>query len=46
MSRWLIRHWRDLALIVLLFALGAAWNDALRDARLEGILTRCTLVPW
>lgn len=46
MSRWFFKHWRDVALIVLLIAIGAAWNDALRDAKLEGLVSRCRWLPW
>jgi hypothetical protein len=44
--RWLFRHWRDLALIVLLMVLGLAWRGQLSAAYLDGAAARCALLPW
>jgi hypothetical protein len=46
MNRWFVRHWRDLALIALLMALGLAWRDQMTMAWMGGATARCALLPW
>lgn len=46
MRRWFVRHWRDLALIGLLMALGLVWRDQMTGAWMDGAAARCGLMPW
>ena len=46
MIRWFVRHWRDLALALLLLWLGATWNAQLAASYLAGATDRCAVAPW
>ncbi len=46
MSRWLKRHWRDVAILALFLVIALKWDERVADAYREGLMARFRVLPW